>query len=248
MIASHLPRSTAKLVDCVAFARASPASDSITKPAEGEADQPFCGAEISTSTPASLHVDPGAARGDAVEYEKPADPVHRVGHGTQVVVGQDHARGGLDMRGENDLRSFFGYPRRDLLDRGRGKGRLGTVAGAPRLHHGFRRRDRARLEYLAPAIGKPAVADHQRLRVRRQLPRHGLHRVGAAARHDGHCLGIIDLAQHRRDIAHHALEFGAHVVERPVSEDDGIFQQAIGVDCVKQGGHLAAPSKALRKT
>ena len=34
--------------------RSTAKSDSITKPAEGDADQPFCGAEIRTSTPSSF--------------------------------------------------------------------------------------------------------------------------------------------------------------------------------------------------
>ncbi len=63
MIAFHFARSIAKLVDCAAFARSSAVSLSITSPAEGGADQPFCGAEISTSTPASrmsTHTQPEA--------------------------------------------------------------------------------------------------------------------------------------------------------------------------------------------
>ena len=51
MIARHFFRSSAKLFDVVSASRASARADSITNPAAGEADQPFCGAEISTSTP-----------------------------------------------------------------------------------------------------------------------------------------------------------------------------------------------------
>src|SRR5678815_5446157 len=53
MIAFHLLRSIANEVDCAALQRSSASSVSMTSPAEGGADQPFCGAEISTSTPAS---------------------------------------------------------------------------------------------------------------------------------------------------------------------------------------------------
>ena len=63
MIARHLPRSIAKLVDLVAFSRSSATSFSMTRPAEGGADQPFCGAEMSTSTPLafmSTHAQPEA--------------------------------------------------------------------------------------------------------------------------------------------------------------------------------------------
>ena len=53
MIARHFFRSSAKLSLLVASSRSAPRADSITIPAEGEALQPFCGAEISTSTPVS---------------------------------------------------------------------------------------------------------------------------------------------------------------------------------------------------
>lgn len=51
MIARHFFRSSAKLFEAVASSRSTARPDSITSPAAGEADQPFCGAEISTSTP-----------------------------------------------------------------------------------------------------------------------------------------------------------------------------------------------------
>ena len=54
MIARHFFRSMAKLDDVVPSIRSSAASENITRPAEGEADQPFCGAEIRTSTPTSF--------------------------------------------------------------------------------------------------------------------------------------------------------------------------------------------------
>ena len=44
-------RSAAKLEDWVSSILALARSDIITRPAQGWADQPFCGAEISTSTP-----------------------------------------------------------------------------------------------------------------------------------------------------------------------------------------------------
>src|SRR5690606_30150476 len=40
--------------DVVDSSRCAAASESITSPAEGDADQPFCGAEISTSTPTAF--------------------------------------------------------------------------------------------------------------------------------------------------------------------------------------------------
>ncbi len=51
MMVSHLPRSAAKLVDLVARHCSRAAARIITSPEDGGADQPFCGAEISTSTP-----------------------------------------------------------------------------------------------------------------------------------------------------------------------------------------------------
>ena len=55
-----------------------------------------------------LHVDPHRARGDAVEHEQAAHCMHGVGHGAQIVVGQDHAGGGFDMRGKDDGGLFAG--------------------------------------------------------------------------------------------------------------------------------------------
>ena len=51
MIARHFFRSIAKLSLSVSSSRAKARSDIITSPAQGEADQPFCGAETNTSTP-----------------------------------------------------------------------------------------------------------------------------------------------------------------------------------------------------
>ena len=51
MMARHFLRSSAKLLDTVLSSRSVASLDSITRPADGEADQPFCGAEINTSTP-----------------------------------------------------------------------------------------------------------------------------------------------------------------------------------------------------
>ena len=51
MIARHFFRSSAKLSLVVFSSRSSARAENITRPAAGEALQPFCGAEISTSTP-----------------------------------------------------------------------------------------------------------------------------------------------------------------------------------------------------
>ena len=50
----HFFKSIAKLSESVLSKRWTARSDIITKPAEGEADQPFCGAEIKTSTPVAF--------------------------------------------------------------------------------------------------------------------------------------------------------------------------------------------------
>ena len=54
MIARHFFRSSAKLSLSVAASLSAARSDSITSPAAGEADHPFCGAEITTSTPVAF--------------------------------------------------------------------------------------------------------------------------------------------------------------------------------------------------
>jgi hypothetical protein len=49
------------------------------------------------------HRRPHRPRGDAVEDEESADGVHGLGHGLHIVIGQQHARGGLDVGSENDI-------------------------------------------------------------------------------------------------------------------------------------------------
>ena len=51
MIARHFLRSSAKEFGVLSASRASARALITTRPTAGEADQPFCGAEISTSTP-----------------------------------------------------------------------------------------------------------------------------------------------------------------------------------------------------
>src|SRR3546814_1583464 len=71
MISSHFFRSQAKEELAVAFTRSFAALLSMTRPLQGEALQPFCGAEISTSTPTAC-ISTHTVRGDAVEHEEPA--------------------------------------------------------------------------------------------------------------------------------------------------------------------------------
>jgi hypothetical protein len=56
------------------------------------------------------------------------------------------------------------------------------------------------------------------------------------------------LLQDRADVAHDALEFLRHVVERAVGVDDRVFKQAIGVDIGVQAGHCGLHWIARRET
>ena len=65
----HFFKSIAKLSDVECSSRATALADIITNPAQGEADQPFCGAEISTSTPVarmSTHAQPEAIQSSTI--------------------------------------------------------------------------------------------------------------------------------------------------------------------------------------
>ncbi len=103
MIVVHLSRSQAKLVDLVARHFSNAASFIMTRPALGGADQPFCGAEMRMSTPLFSMSTQTQPEGDAIEHEQAADLMHGVGDGADIVVGQDHAARGLDMRGEDHV-------------------------------------------------------------------------------------------------------------------------------------------------
>ena len=63
MMLRHFARSSAKLSDAVSASRSSARAESMTNPADGDALHPFCGAEMSTSTPSasiSIHALPEA--------------------------------------------------------------------------------------------------------------------------------------------------------------------------------------------
>jgi hypothetical protein len=82
------------------------------------------------------HVDPHRARGDAVEHEQAAHLVHRVGHRLQVVVGQHHAGGGLDVRRDTPPPAARrGCVATTSSMRRRREGLLRAGAGAARLQH-----------------------------------------------------------------------------------------------------------------
>ena len=145
------------------------------------------------------------------------------------------------MRGEDDGGLQLTDLLRHFLDGRRGEGGGGGVARAAGLHHLQMRGDFARLHDLRPAVGEPAVADHKRGFAMGELARHRLHREGAAAGDDGDAVRAVNLFQAGVDVAHGGLEPAAHVVERTVGEDDGIFQQAVGIDVRQKGVHWGLP-------
>ena len=134
------------------------------------------------------------------------------------------------MRGEDDVGPCLTDLCLNLLDRRGRKGRVDLVAGAAGFHDMGLSAEAARFEDLTPAIGEPAVADDHCLSLLTELPRDRLHREGAAAGNDGDRMGLVDLAQHLRDVPHHVLEVLAHVIERAVGEDDREFLEPAGVD------------------
>ena len=69
MIECHFFRSIAKELDVVLSILSTARCDIITNPAEGVADQPFCGAEINTSTPVariSTQTQPDAMQSNTI--------------------------------------------------------------------------------------------------------------------------------------------------------------------------------------
>ena len=130
MICSHFLRSQAKLVLVVASMRARARSPRAIRAQQGEALQPFCGALISTSTLLATMFNPDRAGSYAIEHEKAVDRTNRVTDRFQVVVGQDHAGSGFDVRGENHVGFVFPYCSHNVFNRCRGKGRLRVTGGS----------------------------------------------------------------------------------------------------------------------
>ena len=143
---------------------------SITMAQHGELLQPFCGAR-------DQHVDAGRAfmsthiAPEAMQSSTNRPPTACTASATalQVVVGQDHAGGGFDVRREHHCGLFLARWRPALRRSARGAhGACAAGAGLARLQHGGRRRDVAHVEDLRPAVAEPAVADDQHvLAVRR---------------------------------------------------------------------------------
>ena len=166
-----------------------------------------------------FHVHPDGARGNAVQHKQAAHLVHGVGHGAQVVVGQDHAGGCFYVRRKHHV-GFFGQDGGDHFVNRAGHPRgLRRVRGAPRLEHDGLGRDVAHVKNLRPAVAKPAVADDERFFASGKLARHGFHAKRAAAGHQHGGWRVVDRFQDARDVAHDALKALRHVVQRTVGVD-----------------------------
>ena len=141
------------------------------------------------------------------------------------------------MRHEHRRWAGFRDLSRHIGGRRRRERRSRLVSAAPRGHHMFFGRDISGLKNLAPTVRKPPVPHHQHGFIRGNLARDGLHPIGSATRHNRHRIRVINLFQQARDVVHHGLKLGAHVVQRPVGEHHRVFQQAVGVDVGAQCGH-----------
>jgi hypothetical protein len=106
MICSHFLRSQAKLVLVVASMRSRARSPS-DQAQHGEPLQPFCGALISTSTLLAAMSTQTVPEATQSSTNKPVDRAHGSADRLQVVIRQDHAGGGFDVRREDDGRLVF---------------------------------------------------------------------------------------------------------------------------------------------
>ena len=192
-----------------------------------------------------LHVDPDRAGSDAVEHEQTADLVGGVGERADVVIGQDHARGRLDVRGEDDLRLTQADRRDNVVDRrGRPRG-LHVVAVGSGGEDGDVVADATGIQDLRPAEGEQTVAHDKGAPPRRDLTGDGLHRVGAAAGDDRRGVRVVRFFEDAEHLLHHVDEARGHVVEGTVCEDHRVLEEAPGVDIiVRKCGH--APSIPYR--
>ena len=184
------------------------------------------------------HRRPHRTRGDAVENEDSADVVGGLGNLADVVVRQEHPRGGLDVGSKHDS-GLLALDRGDHVgDGGRRPGGLVLSAVRGGLEHGRLRGDGSGVEDLRPAEGEQTVAHDQRLLAGGQLTGHGFHGVAAAAGDDGDAVGIVGRAQDPVDVLHHGHEPLRHVVERSVGEDHRVFEQAVWVNIFERQSHI----------
>ena len=227
---SHFLRSTAKLVLVLASTAARARVERHDERGAGTARPAFLRRADQHVDARRLHVDPHRARGDAIEHEHAAMLVRGVGDRADVRVGKDDAGCGFHVRREHDVGTLAADRGDDLGDRRRRVRRLAAGAHGARLEHGGARRDAAHVEDLRPAIAEPAVAQHEAALAGGELASDGFHAEGAAAGNHRNGIGVVDLAQRGADVAHDALEAPGHVIERAVGEDDGIFEESVGVD------------------
>ena len=99
-----------------------------------------------------------------------------------------------------------------LFDRSGPKRLLRAIASLSGFHHLNSRGARCGFKDLRPSIRKPAVAHHQDIRIAAKLAGHCLHPESATAGDQSHCIRIVNLFQHSRNIGHHGLKNRRHMV------------------------------------
>ena len=153
-----------------------------------------------------VHVDPGRARGDAVEAERRADLLARIPNGLAVLLVQNNTGRSLDVRRADHGGLHVADLGHDLLD-GRGLDPpvlfITPAVHRPRLHHVHLVVALAHaLEELGPAVGEVAVADHHHVALVAEGARGGLHGVRArAGQHDG-VLRVVGVRERRVEVVH----------------------------------------------
>ena len=157
-----------------------------------------------------VHVDPGRARGDAVEAERRADLLAGVPDSLAVLLVQDDSRRRLDVRRADHGGLHVADFGHDLLD-GRGLHPPVLVVG-PAVHRSSFHHVHLvvalahALEELGPAVGEVAVADHHHIALVAEGAGRGLHGVRAGARqHDG-MLRVVGVREARVEVVHDLLE------------------------------------------
>ena len=160
-----------------------------------------------------------------------------VGHGAQVVVGQDHARRRFNVRGKDNGGLALGNGGQYVGNRRGNPRRLRALARLPRFLHGGCSGNIPHVENLRPAVAEPAVAQHEYRLAGGKLARHRLHAVGAAAGHQRDGMRVVHVLEDARNVVHHALKAARHVVECAVGIDHRKFKQAVRVDMGQESGH-----------
>mmetsp|Transcript_17405 Transcript_17405/g.36462 ORF Transcript_17405/g.36462 Transcript_17405/m.36462 type:complete len:346 (-) Transcript_17405:255-1292(-) len=178
-----------------------------------------------------FHIGPDGSGGDAIEDEEAADVVYGLGGLADVVVGEDHAGGCLDVGGEEDCGAFFRDFFHDIVD---GVGgvvhvRAVGVLGGDGLGFedgvggGYGVARAAHVEDFGPAEGEPAVADDHHVFVGSELAGYCFHAEGSRTRHDSNFVRIVSSLQQIVKVPHDLLKRFTHQVQRTIGKDDGIF-------------------------